>query len=69
MDAIKFMQTAKFLNVILNHVKSARGLVSEKVYLIKFLQTAVSQNSISGDQTLTRPWAVLYKWVVAGITI
>lgn len=55
MDAIKFMQTAKFLNVILNHVKSARGLVSEKVYLIKFLQTAVSQNSISGDQTLTRP--------------
>lgn len=65
MDAMKFIQTSKFISAVLNHAKFARGLVSEKVLqkmpdLIKFLQTAVSQNSISGDPDPGTPLELCY---------
>lgn len=66
MNAIKFLQTDKFLKAALDCVKFARGLVPEEVLrkmpdLVKFLQTAVSQNFVSGDPAPSMPLELCYR--------
>ena len=75
MNAIKFIQADKFLKAALNHAKFARGLVSEKVLqkmpdLVKFLQTAVSQDFVSGDPAPDTPLELCYRngWLQAELS-
>ncbi|OJJ78666.1 uncharacterized protein ASPGLDRAFT_138465 [Aspergillus glaucus CBS 516.65] len=74
-NAIKFIQTDKFLKAALNYAKFARGLVSEEVLqkmpdLVKFLQTAVSQNFVSGDPAPGTPLELCYRngWLQAELS-
>lgn len=66
MDAIKFIQTDKFLKAALNYAKFARGLVLKEVLqkmpdLMKFLQTAVSRKFVSGDPAPGMPLELCYR--------
>lgn len=66
------MQTDKFVEAVLNHAKLSRGLVSKKILyknpdLVKFLQSVVSRNFVSGDPEPGTPLGLCYRngWLQA----
>lgn len=72
MDALKFIETEKFLKAALDYAKFSRGLVQKKVLykmpdLVKFLQTAVARNFVSGDPVPGTPLEFCYRngWLQA----